>query len=187
MRAGSGIRRGLIGRESPSILDFVHTRRHFVVAAAALGMAKRAAAQSDLFKGWPGEFDGERLRRLPMTLREQRLLKGFPGRFGRFESDSLEVIFRWSPQSTRSLRTSREVFAYDRFVLTPSELRERPTGGEWTCFEAEKGLDRLRICERITDEEGNAWADFDAWYEEAVEARITRPPWTAVTVIERLD
>lgn len=164
------------------------TRRQIIRSLVAWSTIAPVAAQyTDLFRGWPGDFEGQRLRRKPLTLTDQRLLKGFVGRFSRFESDSAEILFRWSPQSTRSLRTSREVFDYERFRLTPSEVMERPDGGSWLCFEAERGLDHLRICERISDEQGRVWTDFDRWYEEAVEARSTDPPWTAVTVVERLD
>jgi len=170
------------------ILDIVKTRRHVLGTLIALCGAGRTAAQyTDLFAGWPGDFEGERLRRDPMTRLDQRLLKQFPGRFAHFRTDSAEVLFRWTPQSTRALRVSREVYAYNRFRLTPSSVTERPGSGPWLCFEAEKGLDRLRICEQITDAKGKRWSDFDSWYEEAVEARVTDPPWTAVTIIEPID
>ena len=108
------------------------------------------------------------------------------GRFARFGGESFELFLRWTAESQRALRSVREPFEDDLYVVGPSETVERGDGLRWSCFEAEKGLDRLRICERIHDEASGSWAEFDEWYDEAVAAR-TRPPWMAWTLIEKLD
>lgn len=137
------------------------------------------------FSGWPGEIDGKRLERRPFTPLHYRILRGFPGRAGLFGGEDVEVLYRWSPQVTNTLRSVHQAFREEGYRTSERASAERD-GVEWTCFLASKGLDRIRICERLYDTKDRTWSDFDDWLLEAKAAR-TRPPWWAVAVIEPVD
>lgn len=156
------------------------------IACGLLVVGDVAKAQTETaFTGWPGEIQGKRLNRLPFRTLEYRALRGFPGRAARFGGDGVEVLYRWSPQVTNLLRSVRRAYVEEGYRVGETSADERD-GVEWNCFEARKGLDSLRICERIYDTQDRSWSRFDDWLLEAKAAR-TRPPWWAVAVIETID
>ena len=55
----------------------------------------------------------------------------------------------------------------------------------WRCFEAVRGAQRLRVCERIVDARGNGFTDTSAWYWAAALGQ-SQGPWQAITVARPL-
>ncbi|HET9205271.1 MAG TPA: hypothetical protein VFO28_03465, partial [Burkholderiaceae bacterium] len=55
----------------------------------------------------------------------------------------------------------------------------------WRCFVAERDGERLRVCERIVDADGQAFVDASSWFWAASLGRSTGP-WRAVTRVEGL-
>ena len=57
-------------------------------------------------------------------------------------------------------------------------------GRTWRCFDARgagPGAPRRRVCERITDADGQAYTDPSSWFWAALLGR-SKGPWQAVTV-----
>ena len=148
-------------------------------------LASAGAQESYDFRGWPGEFEGETLKRKPIGLREHHILRNLQGRAGLFTAGRSELLYRWTPEIGAALRSARIPLTDHGYRLGEPGRVERE-GEPWSCFLAAKGLDKLQVCERITDDRGQVWTDFGEWLREAKAAR-TRPPWQAVTLFEPME
>ncbi|MEP6923446.1 MAG: hypothetical protein ABI954_03195, partial [Pyrinomonadaceae bacterium] len=98
---------------------------------------------------FPAEFEGARLKELPLTEREQFFVKDFPGKFGRFTDGRREIIFRFVTEATRQLHPASDCFAAIGYKTKPLPLRVDAEGNRWSCFAATKQSENLRVCERI--------------------------------------
>ena len=136
------------------------------------------------FPGWPTQFEGRALTRLPLTEREERFGDDFPGRVGRFTDGRRELVVRFVTSATRKLHPASDCFAGIGYRVRPLPLKVDAAGARWSSFTAERGGERLRVYERIYADAGGAWEDVSAWYWAALGGGDAGP-WWAVTVAER--
>ncbi|HEX8495399.1 MAG TPA: hypothetical protein VF658_21480 [Pyrinomonadaceae bacterium] len=142
-------------------------------------------ASSAVFPGWPTHFEGRALTALPLTEREQRFGRDFPGRIARFTDGQREVIVRWVTEPTRKLHPASDCFKGIGYQVRPLPLHVDETGARWGSFNASRGNEKLRVRERIyTDAQGGSWADVSAWYWAAFSEKSTGP-WWALTIAEQ--
>jgi hypothetical protein len=71
------------------------------------------------------------------------------------------------------------------FRIAHEQLRQDAAHLRWRCFEAQRAGQRLQVCERILDAQGETFTDASAWYWAAVLGHSTGP-WQAVTVASPL-
>ncbi len=135
------------------------------------------------FPGWPAEFQGKPIEQLPLSGREKSFASGFPGRVATFTDGSRRIIMRWVTKPTRKLHPASRCFKGIGYDVRPLPIRINNQGRHWSCFEAKKNGRHLLICERISDNSGNAWTDVSAWYWSAL-LNETRGSWWAFTVVE---
>jgi hypothetical protein len=152
------------------------------VLAALAPLAVPAPLPVELtgFPGWPSTFDNRPLQPVALASVEQRFAATFPGRIGRFSDGRQEVIMRWIAAPTRKLHAASDCFKGSGYSVKPLPL-ETTDGATWGTFAAERGAQRLRVREVITDGNGNRWTDVSAWYWAAVRGE-TQAPWWAITV-----
>jgi hypothetical protein len=71
--------------------------------------------------------------------------------------------------------------------IVGTRLEDDARQRRWRCFTATRtGSTPLRVCERITDAQGQAFTDTSAWYWAAVGSRSTGP-WLAVTTAQAVS
>lgn len=133
------------------------------------------------FPGWPVEWEGELIREVPLSERELRFNRNFPGRIGKFTDGRRDLILRWVTQGTRQLHGSADCFRGMGYTIIPQPAMIDARRATWSCFIAERDSHRLFVRERITDEQGREWTDVSAWYWSA-SLRQTTGPWMAVTI-----
>lgn len=145
-----------------------------------------AEASNAAFPGWPRRFEGRALTELPLTAREERFGRDFPGKIARFTDGEREVIMRWVTERTRKLHPASDCFRGTGYAVRPAALRVDEAGQRWGSFTATRGGERLRVYERIyTEGRGDqGWTDVSAWYWSAV-GEGADGPWWAVTVAEK--
>jgi len=136
------------------------------------------------FSEWPAAFEGHALTPLPLTERELRFGKDFPGHIGRFSDGKREVIIRWVYEATRKLHPASDCFEGVGFSVRPLPLHVAADGSRWSSFSATRGNERLRVRERIYTDTGESWSDVSSWYWAAVQ-ETHAGPWWAITVAEQ--
>lgn len=155
-----------------------------LVAALPLRPASNTApSPAPAFPGWPTVFEGQPLTSLPLTAREDRFARGFPGRIGRFTDGRREIILRWVTQETRRLHPAIDCFRGLGYHITPAPLYVDDQGHHWSQFTATRGHETLRVREYVSGGT-QSWPDVSAWYWQALLGR-TAGPWWTVTVAER--
>ncbi len=125
-------------------------------------------------------FEGAKLRQLPLSPREEQFLQTFPGTIGRFTDETREVIQRLVSAPTRKLHPSIDCFKGIGYRVDPITARRGSDGSLWGCFRASKQAETLKVCELITDMNGNSWSDVSSWYWATLLGR-TEGPWRAIT------
>lgn len=156
--------------------------------AALMPIFQLRSQQSDVprvaFTEWPAQFEGQQLTSLPLTERELRFGRDFPGHIGRFTDGRREVIIRWVSEATRRLHSATECFEGIGFHVRPLPLHVASDGSRWSSFIATRGHERLRVRERIYSNTGESWTDVSSWYWASVQ-ETSAGPWWAITVAER--
>lgn len=145
---------------------------------------QQSAASSAAFPGWPARFDGQALFALPLSEREERFNSNFPGRISRFTDGRREIIIRWTTSATRKLHPASDCFEGIGYSVRPLPLYVDEAGARWGSFTATRGLERLRVYERIYTDVGQSWTDVSAWYW-AASGEQSAGPWWAVTIAEK--
>lgn len=135
------------------------------------------------FPGWPRQFEGINLERLPLSEREERFAQGFPGRIARFRGGRQEIIIRWVTKATRKLHPASDCFKGLGYTIDPGPVWVDQNGVLWRYFEASK-TDKFHVLERIYDDTGNSWTDVSAWYWTALLGKSDGPWWT-ITIAEQ--
>lgn len=133
---------------------------------------------------WPTHFLDAPLTQVALSEDEASFVSGFPGSVGKFQAGEATLVIRWLRHPTRRLHPARDCFKGSGFRLEFLPLSVDREGGRWSCFRAEKRGERLRVCERIFDQRGNAFTDVSEWFWKATFG-ASAAPWWAVTVIER--
>ena len=134
---------------------------------------------------WPSAIDGAALRPLALTAVEQRFAQKFPGRIGRFEGEGVTWVLRDVARPTRALHPAGDCYRGLGYRLEVTQLHRDAAARLWRCFVAERDGERLRVCERIVDADGQAFVDASSWFWAASLGRSTGP-WRAVTRVEGL-
>ena len=155
----------------------------FVLSRTETG--KSSVHQNGTFRGFPGHFEGAELRELALTEREEFFLRDFPGKIGRFTDGRREIIIRYVTEATRKLHSPENCFRAAGYETTLCPMKIDETGKRWSCFSAARNDERLHVCERIYDENGNQWTDVSAWYWSAISQTNGGGEWWALTVAER--
>jgi hypothetical protein len=134
---------------------------------------------------WPREIDGQPLRPLALTAVEQRFAQKFPGRIGRFEADGDVWVLRDVARPTRALHPAGDCFRGLGYRIDDTQLHSDADARLWRCFIAERDGERVRVCERIVDAQGQGFVDASSWFWAATLGRSTGP-WRAMTRVEGL-
>ena len=136
---------------------------------------------------WPLEWRGQALQPLARSAVEARFAERFPGRIARFRlgDGGQELVLREVQRPTRMLHPAADCWRGIGWQVGPARLVNDEQAALWRCFEASRAGQRVRVCERIVDARGQAFADASAWYWAAALGQSTGP-WQAVTRVEGL-
>ncbi|MBI3897439.1 MAG: exosortase Q [Gammaproteobacteria bacterium] len=130
---------------------------------------------------WPQEFEGRPLRPLALSAVEQRFADRFPGAIARFTDGERAIVLHHVTAPTRMLHPAADCYRGLGYrVLSSALVQDGDASILWRCFVAEKNDQRLRVCERIVDAQGQGFTDASAWYWAAVTGR-SHGPWRAIT------
>ncbi len=126
---------------------------------------------------------GVNCRDLGLSERERFFLEDFPGQIGRFSDGNREIVIRRVTEATRKLHPASDRLEAVGYSTTPLPVKLDEAGKRWACFSAVKSDERLRVCERIEDDQGGAWTDVSSWYWSAWGKGQSE--WWAFTVAEK--
>lgn len=143
-------------------------------------VATDAAAR--VFSAWPSEFEGRALVPVPQSDVELAFAAGFPGRIGYFQQGKTRIVLHWIARPTRAFHFSGACLQGRGWTVKPRP-RLIIDGEVWGVRTAERGGERARLRQRISDAEGRVWFDESAWYWATLRGE-TQGPWTAWTVVE---
>lgn len=154
-------------------------------AMLPLALVGRAAtpAPAPSAAEWPVEWRGQPLQPLTLSPIEQRFAAQFPGRIARFAlADGSELVLRDVNRPTRMLHPAADCWRGIGWRVQAMRLArdEREPDALWRCFEAERGGERVRVCERIVDAQGRGFTDTSAWFWAASLGKSSGP-WQAIT------
>lgn len=167
------------------------TKFCYITACALAGLMPLLAMQikqpvsgagTNVFPGWPAQFDGKSLSVLSLNEMEQKFATDFPGRIGRFTDGSREIIVRWVTEGTRKMHPASDCFQGLGYTVKPLPLRRDQNGVLWSSFSASKRSQELLVYERIYSDSGQTWTDVSSWYWSAI--RQESGSWWAITVAE---
>ena len=134
---------------------------------------------------WPAAIDGATLRPLALTAVEQRFADRFPGRIGRFAAGHQVWVLRDVSRPTRALHPASDCFRGLGYRVEQERLHSDAEARLWRCFIAERDGERVRVCERIVDADGQGYVDASSWFWAATLGRSSGP-WRAMTRVEGL-
>ncbi len=161
-----------------------------VLAPAFLNAAHNDAGQSrrsppSQAAELPTEWQGQRLRPLALSALEARFAKRFPGTLNRLTDGRQVFVVRDVTQPTRMLHPAVDCYQGLGYRIAAQQLALDDQQRLWRCFEASRNGQRLRVCERITDAQGQGFTDTSAWYWAALLGQ-SHGPWQAITVASPL-
>lgn len=145
--------------------------------------SKTGTTQPVAFPGWPKQFQGVPLHRLPLTSVEQNFYRNFPGKTAKFAVSNRELIVRWVTAPTRKLHPASECFKGSGYRVSYLPLHVDASNMRWGSFKASRTAITVFVNERIDDANGRSWTDVSSWYWAAILGQ-TNPPWWAFTVVE---
>lgn len=135
---------------------------------------------------WPAKWRGQVLQPLASSAVERRFATQFPGRIARFAlADRSELVLREVIRPTRMLHPAADCWRGIGWQVRGARLVQDDGAALWRCFEAERDGERVRVCERIVDAQGQAFTDTSAWFWAASLGR-SQGPWQAITHVEGL-
>jgi exosortase/archaeosortase family protein len=143
---------------------------------------KEVAKNTQTATKFPTAFEGKSLQELELTPREEFFLNDFPGEIKRFSDGKREIIIRYVTTATRKLHLSSDCFSAIGYAIKPLPIKIDESKQKWSCFLANKGGEKLNVCERIYTENGESWTDVSSWYWCAI-SNENKDYW-AVTVAE---
>jgi len=166
--------------------------KYTAVAALALtaaAMVHAAAEASEVIPQtssvpWPETWDGVPLIPLPLSERELRFARAFPGQIGSFRCGQAEIILRRVNRPTRMLHSSADCLRAAGFEVEPKPVLRDEDGRVWGRAEARYRGVQYQMRERITSASTqSASTDVSGWYWAAA-MRPSEGPWLAVTILE---
>ncbi|MDP2033642.1 MAG: hypothetical protein Q8K29_09560 [Polaromonas sp.] len=131
------------------------------------------------------EWQGQPLRPLALSEVEERFARRFPGTLSRLTNGTQVLVLRSVDRPTRMLHPATDCYQGLGYRIAAQQLERDADQRLWRCFEATRGGQRLRVCERIADAGGQGFTDTSAWYWAAVLGQ-SRGPWQALTVASPL-
>lgn len=139
---------------------------------------------------WPREWRGQPLQPLARSAVEARFATRFPGRIARFRvaGSGDELVLRDVQRPTRMLHPAADCWRGIGWQVGAAQLvrdDQAAEGALWRCFEATHGGQRVRVCERIVDAQGQAFTDTSAWFWAASLGQSVGP-WQAITRVQGL-
>jgi hypothetical protein len=155
---------------------------------AAFAALNRPAPMQDLRTAsseFATEWQGQPLRPLALSEVEERFARRFPGTLSRLTNGTQVLVLRSVEQPTRMLHPATDCYQGLGYRIAAQQLERDAQQRLWRCFEAQRGAQRLRVCERIVDAAGQGFTDTSAWYWAAVLGQ-SQGPWQAVTVASPL-
>jgi hypothetical protein len=155
-----------------------------VFAAGAPLVPQRALLLPPLAP-WPTRFEGRALVRLPTGPGDAMLARDFPGHLARFGDGQRQIVLRQVARATRLLHPPRDCFAALGYAIAPLPMRT-VVGGRSSCFGAQRGGVRLKVCEHIRAANGTTYSDVPSWYWPALTGDSVGP-WLAVMTVERVS
>lgn len=134
---------------------------------------------------WPREWEGRPLRPMSLSDVEQRFAQRFPGRIARLTDGEHVLVVREVREATRMLHPAADCYRGLGYEIANARL-ERDAGQRlWRCFVAQRGGQKLRVCERIVNADGVAHTDTSDWFWAAALGH-TQGPWQAITIARPL-
>jgi hypothetical protein len=133
----------------------------------------------------PSEWEGRPLRPLSLTPVEERFARQFPGHLLRLTDGERVLVLRTVLRPTRMLHPAADCYRGVGWAIQREQLQRDAAQALWRCFEAQRGSQRLRVCERIVDAQGRAFTDASSWYWAAL-LEQSHGPWQALTVASPL-
>ncbi|HEY6513578.1 MAG TPA: hypothetical protein VI032_16475 [Burkholderiaceae bacterium] len=159
-----------------------------LAACALLPLAGRGAAEAPTSTApheWPRVWQGQTLRPLALTAVEQRFARRFPGHIGRFAADGSVWVLRDVARPTRTLHPASDCFRGLGYRIEQPWLQSEADARLSRCFVAERDGERVRVCERIVDADGQDFVDASSWFWAATLGRSSGP-WRATTRVEAM-
>ena len=154
-----------------------------LAASPDVGQARFDAGRqaSGLAAELPSDWRGAVLRPLALSEVERRFAKQFPGSVARMTDGTQVLVLRTVNQPTRMLHPATDCYRGLGYRIRDEQLEEQTDHERWRCFVAERAGQRVRVCERIEDAQGQGFTDASAWYWASIAGRSSGP-WKAVTV-----
>jgi hypothetical protein len=131
------------------------------------------------------EWQGQPLRPLALSEVEERFARRFPGTLSRLTNGTQVLVLRSVDKPTRMLHPATDCYQGLGYRIAAQQLERDTQHRLWRCFEATRGGQRLRVCERIVDAAGQGFTDTSAWYWAAALGQ-SQGPWQALTVASPL-
>lgn len=156
--------------------------------AAVAALTRPAAVppqQQAVSREFPAHWQGQALRPLALSEVEQRFAERFPGTLSRLTDGHQVFVLRHVEKPTRMLHPATDCYQGLGYRIAAQQLELDSERRLWRCFEAQRGDQRLRVCERIVDAGGRGFTDTSAWYWAAVLGQ-SQGPWQAITVASPL-
>lgn len=155
------------------------------LAACALAPLGRDAEASSRDRQaapeWPVVWEGRPLRPLALGAFETRFASRFPGHIARMTDGERTLVLREVREPTRMLHPAADCYRAIGYAIADAHLERDAQQQLWRCFIAERGGQRLRVCERIVDAKGEVFTDASSWFWAAALGQSTGP-WRAVTI-----
>lgn len=129
---------------------------------------------------WPTTFRHQPLTQLALSPLEERFARRFPGAIARFTDGENVLTLRHVTRPTRQLHPASDCFKALGYEVSRAKPMVDAQEQTWSCFAVARDGRRLRVCERIHDDAGQAWTDTSAWFWAA---QYGGGPWWAVTVV----
>ncbi len=133
----------------------------------------------------PAQWQGRALRPLALSEVEQRFSRQFPGTLARMTDGRDVLVLRAVNRPTRMLHPAVDCYQGLGYRIARERLQLDAQQRMWRCFEATRGSQQLRVCERIVDAHGAAFTDPSAWYWASALGQ-SQGPWQAITVASPL-
>jgi hypothetical protein len=154
-----------------------------VCAAMQLGGLRAApspALREQAAPEWPAAWEGRPLRPLVLSSVEQRFASRFPGAIARMTDGEQVLVIRHVTEPTRMLHPAADCFRGLGYRVESQQLERDRDQRLRRCFVAHNGTGRLRVCEQITDANGQVFTDTSAWYWSAL-MQQSAGPWLVTT------
>jgi hypothetical protein len=148
-----------------------------------------AGAANPVNSEWPREWEGRALRPLALSPVEQRFASHFPGQLTRLTDGRQTLVWREVHTPTRMLHPAADCYRGLGYRIENARLESDGQARLWRCFVAVRqgasGPERVRVCERIVDANGQAFTDTSSWFWSAQLGQSTGP-WQAITTARAL-